>query len=128
MRYLLDTHVFLWMHWGSGALSAGARSAIVDPASEVQVSLVSLWELQIKIARERLGIAHSLEKVFAIEQQENDLQLLPLRPEHVWRLAALPAHHGDPFDRMLVAQALVEDLVLITKDSLLRSYPVRTLW
>lgn len=128
MRYLLDTHAFLWMHWGSGKLSASARSAIADPASEVVVSLASLWELQIKIAKAGLGIAHPLERVLAIEQKENDLRLLPIRPEHVWRLAQLPALHGDPFDRMLVAQALVEDLVLLTKDARLRCYPVRTLW
>lgn len=128
MRYLLDTHAFLWMHWGSGRLSANARSAIVDPASEVHVSLVTLWELQIKVAKHGLALARPLEEVFATEEKDNDLRMLPIRPAHVWRLASLPSLHGDPFDRMLVAQSLVEDFVLLTRDARLRSYPIRTLW
>jgi PIN domain nuclease of toxin-antitoxin system len=128
MRYLLDTHVFLWMHWGSGRLSERAKSAIADPASEVQVSLASLWELQLKVGRQGLALARPLEEIVATEEERNDLQVLPIRPVHVWRLASLPALHGDPFDRMLVAQALVEDLVLLSRDARIRTYPVKTLW
>ena len=122
MRLLLDTHVLIW--WDEGArLSREARSAIRD-AEQVYVSAVSGWEIAIKTALGRLRPLRSVTE--AIE--ESGFEELPVRLRHAAALTALPLHHRDPFDRMLVAQASLEGAAIVSKDEELRPYGVSLLW
>ena len=111
---LLDTHVALW--WlAAEPLSPAAVDAITDPATDVHVSVASLWELAIKASLGRFRLEDEFVDVLAAE----GLALLPVRPAHVYGIRDLPLHHRDPFDRMLVAQARAEGLTLVTRDAAL---------
>ena len=123
MRLLLDTHTFLWWVSDWDQIAKPARQAIADPSNEVFVSAVSGWEIGVKKAKGRLTAPDNLTAVV----EEKQFQHLPLTFEHAERAATLPAHHRDPFDRMLVAQARVEGLVLITRDARISLYDVPTL-
>jgi PIN domain nuclease of toxin-antitoxin system len=120
---LLDTHVFLWWRVNDPQLNAGAREAIAT-ASIVFVSAASAWEAAIKIALGRL----TLPEPFSRGVDHSGFRRLAISFEHSEAAAALPRHHGDPFDRMLVAQAQLEGCTLVTHDQVLRSYDVATLW
>ncbi len=122
-RLLLDTHTLLWAIQDDPSLNANARSAIVDPLNDVFVSAASVWEIAIKRSLGRLEAPDNLgEEVISAGFIE-----LPVTILHGELAARLPLYHGDPFDRMLVAQAQAEGLVLVTRDSVLRRYGVRTL-
>jgi PIN domain nuclease of toxin-antitoxin system len=124
MKFLLDSHVLLWWCADGDKLSRRARDAIASPSSAVYVSVVSGWELTIKTSLGRLKLAQAVED--AIEAYQFEPLLLTFA--HVRRVSELPYHHRDPFDRMLVAQAVVEDLTVVTKDREIARYEVRTLW
>lgn len=128
MRCLLDTCTFLWIISDSPELSSEARTIFTDPANEVLLSAVSVWEMSIKHALGKLPFPRSLER-FAVEQRErHDITSLPLDERAVLHLHKLPALHRDPFDRMLVCQALEHDCIILTPDPLIAQYPVRTSW
>ena len=124
MRILLDTHTFLWWLADDERLGPAARAMIADPDNEILVSHVSLWEIAIKIGIGKLRIDIG-EAVAAIEGR--GLQQLGLAPAHLTTLAALERQHRDPFDHMLVAQAIVEGAGLMTEDSHLPHYPINCL-
>jgi PIN domain nuclease of toxin-antitoxin system len=118
MRLLLDSHVLVW--WDNGTpLSRGCVEAVCD-ADEVYVSMASTWELTIKASAGRLRIPRPLPAILA----DNGFLPLPILLEHTQQLATLPHHHRDPFDRLLVAQALAEGLTLVTRDPQLARYAV----
>lgn len=123
MNLLLDTHAFIWWMEGGQDLRPEASSAIADPRAVVAVSVASVWEIAIKRAKGRLRAPGDLGETIA----EKGFVALPITAEHAERAGDLPLHHGDPFDRMLVAQAQVEDLVLVTRDPAIAAYDVRTL-
>jgi PIN domain nuclease of toxin-antitoxin system len=123
MRLLLDTNVLLWWATEESRLSTSARAAIGDTANWVAVSAASIWELAIKRATGKLPSADSLAEDVA----EYGLQALPVTQEHAWAAGRLPLHHRDPFDRMLVAQAQLEGLTLVTRDRKLARYQVAIL-
>lgn len=123
MRLLLDTHAFLWWVSDFRQIAESARQAIANPDSEVFVSAVSGWEIAIKKAKGRLVTPDNLAAVV----EEKRLAHLPLTFDHAERAATLPPHHSDPFDRMLIAQALAEGLILVTRDSRIPLYDVPTL-
>lgn len=120
---LLDTHVFLWWRTNAPQLNADAREAIAT-ASLVFVSAASAWEAAIKIAMGRL----TLPEPFSQGVDRSGFRRLAIAFEHAEAAAALPRHHGDPFDRMLIAQARLEGCTLVTHDPLLKPYGVATLW
>jgi len=120
---LLDTHVFLWWREASGRIGEDARRAIAQ-AEIVYVSAASAWEVAIKVALGKLDIPGPLESAV----QESEFEQLPITFAHASRLAGLYAHHGDPFDRMLVAQAATEGLTIVTHDRKLAPYGVPTIW
>jgi PIN domain nuclease of toxin-antitoxin system len=123
VNLLLDTHVLLWALAFPDRLGSEPRRALESPANSVFVSAVSAWEIEIKRRLGKLRAPAELEgEVRAVRFTE-----LPLRFRHVEALARLPDLHRDPFDRMLVAQAQVDDLTLVTHDRRLLDYPVRTL-
>lgn len=127
MRILLDTHTLIWYSEASSKLSLTALE-IIDNADERYISLASVWEMQIKIALERLDLQASLPLMIQTECEQNDFRLLPITSDHIYRLADLPPIHGDPFDRMLIVQAQHEDLTLVTTDGNISKYAVETAW
>ncbi|WP_419938750.1 type II toxin-antitoxin system VapC family toxin [Candidatus Palauibacter sp.] len=123
MRLLLDTHTFLWWVSDWGQIAESAREVISDPNNEVFVSAVSGWEIGIKKARGRLTAPDNLAAIVEKKRFEH----LALTFDHAERAATLPQHHRDPFDRMLIAQARAEGLILVTRDSRITLYDVPTL-
>ena len=128
MRVLLDTHALLWWHEGSPDLSQRALDAVRDPANTVYLSVVNVWEAQIKHQLGKLTLQSSLREIVRQQHRINGFGLLSVRVDHVYRLDTMPMHHRDPFDRLLVAQALSEDLVLVSKDEKLTPYAATILW
>ncbi|MGJ7440007.1 type II toxin-antitoxin system VapC family toxin [Aquipuribacter sp. MA13-6] len=122
MRLLLDTHAFLWLVAGDERLPASAR-ALVAGAEVVLLSAASVWEAEIKRAAGHLAVPP-----VAGSARRADVEVLAISAEHATAAAHLPLHHRDPFDRMLVAQARVENLVLVSKDDAVRRYGVPTAW
>lgn len=119
MRYLLDTHTLLW--WIDGQpLSDEANEVLEDLGNDVLVSVVSRWEIAIKESKGRLQPPPDLSQLIV----DSGFDVLPVRWEHARRIADLPPHHGDPFDRMLVAQAVEEDCAIVSRDRELASYGV----
>lgn len=123
MRLLLDTHVLLWWLADDPALPDAQRSAIADPASIVYVSAASAWEIVIKKALGKLEAPDEL----GVALTASELEELAITVDHAEALAKLPVHHRDPFDRMLAAQATVEDLTLVTVDPVFQQYEVELL-
>jgi PIN domain nuclease of toxin-antitoxin system len=123
VNLLLDTHAFLWWIDGREALDPGAFEAIIDPDAVVVVSAASVWEIAIKRALGKLDAAGVLQDEILV----HGFRPLTITVDHAERAGGLPPHHKDPFDRMLVAQAQAEDLVLVTRDPALAAYEVRTL-
>jgi len=117
LRLLLDTHILLWWLSGSRRLSESARTAITD-SMPTYVSAVSAWEIGIKVAAGRLEFRDDMERQMAL----NHFEPLAVTIAHAVRASGLPRHHGDPFDRMLVAQAAAESLTLLTADARLKAY------
>ena len=128
MKYILDTHAFIWWDSEPEKLSKRARSLCEDPQSELVLSVASLWEMQIKSQLGKLRLAASLASIVAAQQEANELQLLAIQPDHTYALDHLPALHKNPFDRMIVAQARTEGLRLISHDDIVRQYPVDVEW
>lgn len=120
MKLLLDTHVLLWSLGDVAMLAEPTRAAITDVRNEVFVSAASAWEIAIKRALGKLVAPEDLEAAIV----QTGFRPLPITLAHARAAGALPAHHADPFDRMLVAQARSEDLTLVSSDRLLRQYPV----
>ena len=125
MKLLLDSHAFLWWLADAPELSPSARASVADPNNLVLVSAATIWEVEIKRALGRLEVG-SADLVYEIEA--NGFGELPIRARHAAAAAGLPRHHGDPFDRMLVAQSQVEGLVCVTRDPAFESYGVPCLW
>lgn len=128
MRLLLDTHAFLWFAAGDERLAGVTREQIADGTNTVYVSAASLWEMAIKISTGKLQLAEPLDRFIPKELQRNRLALLPIAFPHIVQVATLPFHHRDPFDRLLIAQSLVEYLPIVSVDHWFDSYGVTRLW
>jgi len=128
MRLLFDTHTFLWWHGERAKLSAKVLELCEAPENTVFLSLASVWEIQIKHHLDKLKLARPLADVIKLERQENHIELLPISLTHLLSLYNLPHHHRDPFDRLLVAQALVEDAAIISHDPEIGKYPAPVIW
>lgn len=128
MKCLLDTCTFLWIIAGSNELSPTAKEIFTNPAHEVWLSAVSVWELSVKHALGRLPLPSPIERFVVDQRERHGIAALALDERAVLHLHKLPALHRDPFDRMLVCQAIEHDCVLLTPDPLIRQYPVRAQW
>jgi PIN domain nuclease of toxin-antitoxin system len=128
MNLLLDTHAFLWFIDGSAKLSPRARELIEDQGNAKLVSGASLWEMGLKMSLGRLELAQPFEELIPRQMELNGFGVLPLRIPHIAKVIALPFHHRDPFDRMLVAQCLAEGLSMVSLDSAFDQYSVQRLW
>ena len=127
MAYLLDTHTFLWFLEGNDQLSDSAKQAIEDRGQFKYVSIISFWEIAIKISLKKLDLTVP-EKELKIHAIKNGFEILPLTFDHTSGVVDLPLYHRDPFDRMIISQALTENLTVITRDQYFDSYPVHILW
>jgi len=128
MKLLLDTHAFIWWDSEPQALSQRALTLCQDPENELLVSVVSLWEIQIKSHLGKVRLRLPLAELVKAQQEANGISVLPVSASHVYALDELPPYHKDPFDRLLVAQAKVEKLRLISNDEMVKKYPVEVEW
>ena len=127
MKGLLDTHTFIWWDSDPAKLSAPVLAFLKDPANTVMLSVVSVWEMLIKLQLGKLTLGAPLGTILG-QQQANGIQILPITLPHVLALQGLPSPHKDPFDRLLVAQANVEGATLLSADPIFAHYPVTVLW
>ena len=128
MRLLLDTHALLWWWLDDAALADRARQAIDDAANEIFVSAATGWEIAMKVRKGQLAAIR--DRIADLEEDiaEDGFHALSVTMAHGLRAGMLPGHHGDPFDRLLAAQALTEDLVLVTRDRAIRDFGCETIW
>jgi PIN domain nuclease of toxin-antitoxin system len=127
MKLLLDTHIFIWWADQPEKLSQAALSALKDEANELLLSVASVWEMQIKIQLSKLKLSLPLKELIKNQQDINALSVSPVTLTQVLALDALPFHHKDPFDRLLIAQSIEEDLTLVSADSQFSAYSVKLL-
>lgn len=123
MKLLLDTHVLLWYLEGHTNLSVTQRQLIEDRRNQVAVSAVSLWEMTIKVSIGKLALLDDLATIEETLLQQG-IQVLPIQTAHLQRLLSLPFHHRDPFDRLIIAQALTEEMTLVSDDAAFSAYAV----
>lgn len=128
MRLLLHTQAFLWFISGDTRLSAVARAAIESPDHIKYVSAASAWEIAVKVSLGKLTLAEPYDGLVPREIRANGFEYLSIELAHTGRVAGLPFHHRDPFDRMLIAQALVEGMQLVSTDPAMDAYGVSRIW
>ena len=131
MKYLIDTHTFLWFNEGSNSLSNTAKQIIIDKNNEIFISIASLWEISIKNSLNKLTIVGDYALIIE-DVTENDMEILPINFAHTVVQNKLPFHHRDPFDRIIVSQAIAENMNLISTDAMFDSYlaeqSVKRIW
>jgi PIN domain nuclease of toxin-antitoxin system len=128
MKLLVDTCTFLWIVGGGGVLPPRVRDLFLSPENDVYFSAVSAWEIALKYANGRLPLPEAPERLVPAERERRGMMALPLDEEAALHVLRLPPLHRDPFDRMLVSQAIVHGLVILTPDRLVSQYPARTMW
>lgn len=128
MKLLLDTCVFLWVLTDDKALSGQPREWIADPENEIFLSSISAWEIIVKYSLGRLSLPESPHLFLPRQRLLHGIESLPLHEEAVLQLNRLPDYHKDPFDRMLICQAIMHGMPILTPDAAINRYPVRTMW
>ena len=128
MRILLDTHTWLWWMIEPHRLSPAASTLIGAMENQVLVSIVSAWEVSIKWGLGRLDLPEHPKTFVPSRLHRDHFMLLPIHLSHVLQVADLPDHHKDPFDRLLIAQSIVEDVPLLSRDELVSQYDIKVLW
>jgi PIN domain nuclease of toxin-antitoxin system len=127
MKAILDTHAFLWALAGDARMSRHARDIFAGPA-DLSLSIASIWEILIKVQTGKLNFPRPACPYVLSKLAENRIKPLPISFDHLLALERLPAHHRDPFDRMLIAQSVEEDWPIITADPMFKKYPVQVIW
>jgi PIN domain nuclease of toxin-antitoxin system len=128
VRLLLDTHAFIWWANNDPLLSTPARIAVGDRANEIFLSSVSTWEMAIKVAIGKLSLSATVPIFVGSQVAQYRFVPLPISYDHTYQVETMTLHHNDPFDRLLIAQAIVENLVIVTCDSKFAPYAIQTLW
>ena len=130
MKLLLDTHTLLWLASGDTRLSQSARTAIADSANTLTISVATIWELAIKTTKPQhpLTLSDPLDVYLAKCLPTYGIDVLPIQQAHALGVLALPDHHRDPFDRIMIAQAICEGMTLVSGDGHASSYPVPLIW
>jgi PIN domain nuclease of toxin-antitoxin system len=128
VRVLIDTHVFIWYVQDSERLPRLIAALISDGRNDILFSIASVWEMAIKQSTGKLNLGVPYASFIEEQMRLNNIELLPVRLNHLEVVTSLPFHHRDPFDRLLITQAMVEDIVLITADSVFSLYPVQRMW
>jgi len=128
MRFLIDTHVFIWYVQNSEKLSTSVTTLINDGRNEILFSTASIWEMAIKQSTGKLNLGIPYASFIKEQMRLNNMELLPINLEHLEIVSALPFHHRDPFDRLLISQALFENMPILSVDIAFDAYPVQRLW
>lgn len=128
MKLLLDTHTLFWWDQYPDQLSSRVYSLLKDPDNILLISIASLWEMQIKHQLGKMDIGVSLAELVQVQQDRNNAVVVPVLLSHVLELDNLPFHHRDPFDRILIAQARVEEATLVSRDRVFEQYDVNLIW
>lgn len=128
MTVLLDTHAFLWFVLGDSRLSATAKKEIEDPQNDKLISPAAYWEIAIKISIGKYTLPQPYEQFLQKAIDDNGFVILPIEPKHTAELINLPFHHRDPFDRLMIAQAIVEQISVVSNDAAFDPYPVTRIW
>ena len=128
MRALLDTGAFLWFISGSDRLSINARNYITDLDNELILSVASLWEIAIKSSLGKLELLRPFDQLIPEQLEINAVDILPIELKHLSSVIKLPFHHRDPFDRLIIAQSITEDLPVISSDKAFQMYPIEAIW
>lgn len=128
MRLLLDTHVFIWWATSPEKLSQSALAVCENDKNTLVLSSVSIWEMQIKMQLGKLQLPYTLKNLITQHQKINMLKILNISLDHIYKLEVLPMIHRDPFDRLLICQALEDKIVLVSKDRIFSDYDVDLLW
>ncbi len=128
MNLLLDTHTFLWFIAGDTSLSGTARSAIEDENNNRYLSAASLWEIAIKVSIGKIELSEPFETLIPEQLSENGIELLDISVEHTALITSMPFHHRDPFDRLIAAQAKVEQMTMVSVDDIFHLYEVDRIW
>ena len=127
MKYILDTHTFIWWNDDPQLLSEKVFALCEDPSNKLFVSLASVWEMQIKLQLKKLKLSASLESIIE-QQQANNIELLTLTTQHILNLSTFPMHHKDPFDRLIISQANMDNAILLSADKKFELYDVKVDW
>lgn len=128
MNVLLDTHVLIWWSISPSNLSENVYKLLDDQVNNLFFSLASIWEMQIKLQIGKLTLNLPLPELIEDQCKTNGLQLLPIETSHIYALNNLPSHHKDPFDRLLIAQGIVEQIPIVSIDEVFDNYPIQRLW
>lgn len=128
MRLLLDTHIFIWLNDAPNQIPQQILATLSDPENDLFFSLVSIWEMQIKIQLGKLHLQDPLPEILMMQQSVNNLQILPIHLDHIWALNKLPNHHRDPFDRLLIAQAIATQIPIVSADLMFDRYLIQRFW
>jgi PIN domain nuclease of toxin-antitoxin system len=125
---LLDTHAFLWFVLNDPQLSGNARVLMADPSNELLLSPASYWEIAIKVSIGKYALPGDFTDFMEQQITDNNLTVLPITVKHAAVVATLPFHHRDPFDRLLIAQAMTEAIPLLSADAIFDAYPITRMW
>jgi PIN domain nuclease of toxin-antitoxin system len=128
MNLLLDTHTLLWFLCADPMLSISAKELIEVPSNRKLVSIASCWEIGIKAGLGKLDLAEPSRALLEREIPSNNFELLPITLAHATSVENLPMHHKDPFDRLIIAQAIVENLLVVSRDESFDQYPIKRMW
>jgi PIN domain nuclease of toxin-antitoxin system len=128
MKLLLDTHTFIWWDRDPQKLPEATINRLKDSENQILLSLVSLWEIQIKTQLGKLALRDNLAEIVREQQAENNIILLPIELSHILELEQLPQHHKDPFDRLLIAQSRVELAAMVSQDTIFNHYECQLIW
>jgi PIN domain nuclease of toxin-antitoxin system len=125
---LFDTHSFIWWADEPTKLSSAALAAVEDEDNRLYLSDASIWEMQIKVQLGKMKLKLPLPDLIESQKRNNNVEILPITTEHILELVNLPFHHKDPFDRLLIAQSIIENFTIVTRDSEFPAYPAKLLW
>ena len=128
MKLLLDTHTFIWFVYDSPELPRKTKEMLEDTQTELLLSIASVWEMAIKASTGKLTLVAKAGEFVANQLEKDDIQLLPITLTHLNLVETLPFHHKDPFDRLLIAQAAVEHIDIVSLDAIFDRYGIRRLW
>ena len=128
MNLLLDTHVFIWATANPDRLSEKVINLLHDTNNQWLLSMVSVWEMQIKTQLGKLDLKLPLPELIETQKRVNNLEVLPIKLEHIFSLRELPNYHRDPFDKLIIAQGIIEQLAIVSIDSIFDSYSVNRIW
>jgi PIN domain nuclease of toxin-antitoxin system len=128
MLLLLDSHTFLWFVLKDPQLSRAAETLITDPDNDILVSPATYWEMAIKVGKKKLDLMATYDNFMKQGIEGNDFEILPIETKHTSLLTTMPLHHKDPFDRLLIAQAIVEQIPVVSVDATFDAYGATRLW